>query len=771
MPEQYPPKRTVALAGLVLLIGSLAGCGGANQDFGGFSRNLGGDIGNSYNTSIGSRYGDTNGGTRVASAERGTYPMIETSFQLPKIPGDPFDYEQVNVQVTLRRPDNGTVEVPAFFDGGTTWRMRYTPTLVGKYALVTIKLNRETAHEEKLDKKEWMVSGDPKPGFVRVDKGDHSRFVFDSGERYYPLGHNQAWQSAKLPDIPTLFGKMGTAGENWSRVWMTAWDGKNLDWPADGKPKKLGDIDLEAAKKWDDIVQSAEKNGIYFQLCFQHHGQYSSEKGYKFSSNVNPNWESNPYNVKNGGFLASPEDFFTDPKARALTRRKLYYMVSRWGYSPNILAWELFNEVEGTDAAHGKMWEQIAMWHKEMALFLRQFDGYRHLITTSSYAGVALDSPVWDTVDYIQRHVYAGNVISAVGITPALNGKALNKPMFTGEFGPSDLKDADGVALHNGLWSSLMSNPSGAAQYWDWENIEQHDLYSHYQAAKGFLVASALANHGSLTTTALPVETSQRAALRFGPGGGWGDATQNEFVVGENGIPSGIATFPAYLQGQAHRNMMPRPLTFQVSYAQPGAFKVAVGQVARAGAKLVVRVDGKAVERDFPASDKDYTPEGDRAVAQAEVAAGAHTITVENTGSDWAVVRQFVFTNYAPSLAAPARVGKDYAVAWVYHRDGVDLPANKEAEPVTGRVVLSGLKPGRYRATWWDTRGGKSIDASDLTVAKEKENVALSTPPITRDVALYVMKALPPGKTGPKGKGKEKVAASALESKPLPAKQ
>ena len=93
----------------------LSGCGGGTQDFGGLSRSLGGDIGTGYNNSL--------GGTRSATGQapntlvRGTYPMIETSFQLPTIPGDPFDYEKVNVQITLKQPDGATIDVPCFFDG------------------------------------------------------------------------------------------------------------------------------------------------------------------------------------------------------------------------------------------------------------------------------------------------------------------------------------------------------------------------------------------------------------------------------------------------------------------------------------------------------------------------------------------------------------------------------------------------------------------------------------------------------------------------------
>jgi hypothetical protein len=750
--------RSVCLGAAVALTAALSGCGGGGlQDFGG-SRGLGGDLSNGYGSSLGASRTPSN--QPAAGLGRGVYPKIETSFQLAEAKGDPFDYEKVNVQVTLKQPDGTTVDVPCFFDGGTTWRMRFTPSVAGQYNVVSVKLNHEIAHEEKLEKKDWTVSGEPIPGFVRIERGDHTRFVLDNGAHFFPLGHNQAWQSEKLPDIPEMFGKMHDAGENWSRVWMTHWDGKNLDWRADGKSPKLGEIDLDAAKKWDAIVSAAEKNRIYFQMVLQHHGQYSSKEGYRFSGNVNPNWDANPYSTKNGGFLNTPESFFINSQARALTKRKLYYILARWGYSPSIMAYELFNEVEGTDAAKGKMWEDIALWHREMALFLREHDGYRHLLTTSSLPGIPQESPVWETVDYFQPHAYPSDVITALGPTEMVKGKKADKPNFTGEFGPAGLKDPDGVYLHGGIWASMMRGDGAAAQYWDWENVEKNDLYGHFKAASAFVTASGITGQNNLTPMSLPVNTSQKADLRFGPGGGFVPATQTDFVVGETGAPPGMDKFPAFLQGLAHRDMIPKPLTFQVSFTQAGKFGITVAQVAKAGAHLKVSVDGKPVERDFPSGDKDYAPKPTDATLLADVAAGSHAITVENTGKDWVNVREFVFSDYAPALTAKARIGKDYAVAWIYHRSQWDAPKDANLTGASGRILLTGLQSGRYRATWWDTREGKSLDATDITVSKDKESATLATPPVTRDVALYVAKATTPKEKVAKGKKSTKGPAS-----------
>ena len=157
--------RAAGLATAAALAATLAGCGGGLQDFGGgASRGIGGDISNGYGGSLG---GTRSPGTQPAAGlGRGVFPRIETSFQLPDVKGDPYDFEKVNVQVTLKQPDGTTVDVPCFFDGGTTWRMRFTPNAPGPYAVVSVKLNREIAHEDKIEKKDWTVGGEPLRDFL-----------------------------------------------------------------------------------------------------------------------------------------------------------------------------------------------------------------------------------------------------------------------------------------------------------------------------------------------------------------------------------------------------------------------------------------------------------------------------------------------------------------------------------------------------------------------------------------------------------------------------
>src|SRR5882762_8144084 len=295
------------------------------------------------------------GASRSGRAQ--SFPKIEASFSITNLATDPFDYTVSDVRAQILQPDATALLLPAFFDGGTTWRVRHTPSLPGLYQVTGLTLNGQPLSASNLQPSSWTVSGPPSgPGFVRVDPANTNRFITSNGRRHFPVGHNVAWDTSTAANVMGMMAKLGAAHENWSRVWMDHWDGKNLDWPKVGA--SFGALSLTVAQKWDAIVAAAEQSGVVFQMTLQHHGQYSAT--------VDPNWNQNPYNTALGGFLSDPKLFFTDATAKALTKRKLRYAVARWGYSPSVMAWELFNEVQFTDAAQGGQWSLVGAWHDEM---------------------------------------------------------------------------------------------------------------------------------------------------------------------------------------------------------------------------------------------------------------------------------------------------------------------------------------------------------------------------------------------------------------------
>ncbi|HEX8464838.1 MAG TPA: cellulase family glycosylhydrolase [Abditibacterium sp.] len=655
---------------------------------------------------------------RFAPASTRSFAKIELAFVLPPL-AEPFDFEKNDVRAQILLPQGQILSLPAFYDGDNTWRVRHTPGAAGSYRVTGITLNGKIV-PTSASAFTWNVAGAAQPGFVRIDPKNPRRFSFDNGARYYPLGHNVAWKNGGDPPIPTMFGRMGAAGENWSRVWMNHWDNKNLDWPLP-TGGKLGDLDLGVARRWDEVVESAAKNGIYFQLVTQHHGQYSA--------NVNPNWADNPYNVANGGFLSTPTEFFTNERAKALTKRKLRYMVARYGYNPHVLAWELWNEVQFSDAGRAPNWAIVAAWHREMAAFVRAQDAYRHLLTTSS----EVPPEVYAPVDYYQRHTYPSSVIATLSQLNFVGAEWPAKPQFTGEFGSDRAPE---WTMHSGMWAGIASDAAGAAQYWYWDRVEQGNYYRHFAAASGFLKASDFAARdakNNLKPAFLKIATPQSGPLVLSPGGGWGKAEKTNFDLSN---PADVAAFgraPGFLQGQNHRELNPAPFTFRINVPQAATLQVRLAQVARAGANVKITAGGQTREFPFPAAAADSSEERTLAVP---LGAGAQVISMENTGTDWVVVRDISIPGAAMLLDGAAKAAPDYALAWIFNRQNIEEAAPTSSS--TGTATIPGVGAGRYRVTWWDTLAGKPLKTEVATA--DAMGLKLQIPAVTRDIAVWAQK-------------------------------
>lgn len=441
---------------------------------------------------------------RVAEAQQTSQTKIlsvtENSIDIPKFEKfeltvgleapytNPFDPEQIDLRATFISPTNEKTDVPGFLYSAEVenknyikpvWKIRFSPTMEGIWQYnVSLKT---PSGQGKTETRTFSCLPSIQKGFVRVSKKDPLFFEFDSGEFYYPLGQNVCW--ANLSGFEKYFSEMNRVDENWSRVWMSNWE-VALEWM--GKNYQgLGLYNLQKADKLDKILELAKANGIYLQLVINHHGQ--------FSTNVNPQWSENPYNIKNGGPCKKPIDFFTDKTAKKFFKNRLRYIIARWGYSPNILAWELWNEITFIDDLD---LDKDAVWHKEMAQFIKEIDPAKHLVTTS-YAGTlydySLNKKVWEIpqIDFTQFHMYTPDIVEA------LNGAYLlmssfNKPYFVAEAGSGteegvDKEDPDGGNIHAALWSQFVVPSAGNAMPWWWDSyIHPKKLYYHWKALANF---------------------------------------------------------------------------------------------------------------------------------------------------------------------------------------------------------------------------------------------------------------------------------------------
>jgi hypothetical protein len=490
---------------------------------------------------------------------------------------------------------------------------------------------------------------------------------------------------------------------------------------------------LPAARDWDAIVQTAQLNHVYFQMVLQHHGQYSTT--------ADNNWVINPWNKTNGGWLETPVQFFTDPRAIQLTKNKLRYIIARWGYSPAIMAFELCNEVESTDAFKSNL-ASVAAWHQMMARFIREQDRYHHLITTSSRTS---EKTIWPATDYYQAHAYPSDLLSAIS---GLDDQKLDRAYFFGEIGGSLTASAAPPpdTLHQILWASLMSGSAGTGEYWNWFDVEPANLLGQFTSVQRFISQSGMLADRDLHPAVLACQTPTRGPLSFGPGRDWDQSASTAYTVNPNGIVQGIGGMSAFLQGRGKNHDMFPYAEFNVNFAQAGTFSVEIDQTNHAGAMLEATLDDKHVatliigkidiqnHRSEAGESHDHTNHLN-ATLQLPVPAGVHQVRLQNNGEEWVHIRRFVLSPYASQLGVLAKTSQHRALVWIYRR-----PSDTASDPIVGTFTIPSLASGSYHILWWDTEEAKLIQKITACAMADKPLV-VTTPPVNRDIACWIESA------------------------------
>ncbi len=422
--------------------------------------------------------------TRTASARVAQYTKFEASVLVSTACSNPFDPSEITVDGLFTAPSGRKFTCPAFFFGYGSkpglpdeWRVRFSPDEPGTWTWAIAAATPTCSVATPSHILTCTTSGNAGP--IRVSKRNPLYFEHADGAFYYPIGHNVAWNS--LEDYTNQFAQMAANGENWSRVWLAPWN-CDIEWSprAGAAYKGLGVYNLSAAKKLDAIFDAAERNGIAIQLVLHEHC--------RMSASTNPEWQNNPYNQALGGPCATPQDFLTNGTARRLARNRLRYVVARWGYSPSLLAWELFNEADLSD---GFRFATDTPWHAEMAAYLKATDPHKHLVTTSYISNPNADVYRLPQIDYTQSHIYLQDLV-AFFVQTDRRFAAFGKPHFIAEFGRhaadgEDAKDVEGRVLHSGLWAQFMQPDAGNAMSWWWyDHIHPHNLYGQFAALARF---------------------------------------------------------------------------------------------------------------------------------------------------------------------------------------------------------------------------------------------------------------------------------------------
>ncbi|MBP5638597.1 MAG: hypothetical protein J6X55_03900 [Victivallales bacterium] len=384
---------------------------------------------------------------------------------------------------------------------GEPWvKIKYCPRMAGRHKMaITIKQGSQSIELPPMEFEATAAEKDYH-GFVHVDSEYTSYFRYDDGtvfnglgmnvrspfdDRYFHVAPYSTWENQGLQAYETLFKKYREIGINVVEVWMCSW-WLALEWRNNARGfHGVGHYNQYRAWMLDRILQLAEENGIKLILVLNNHG--------KFGMTYDTEWAYNPYNVSLGGYLKQCEDYFSNERAKADFKKTADYITSRWGASPNLLAWKLFTEVDltGQDIYAYQKDPNISTWHREMGAYLKQVDIYQHPVTTHwmlSYGRIDHATASVKELDFLSTDAYysigGGSRQMMELITGASDfGKKYGKPLVITEFGGSSYGDSMRNLMNQvelALFTGFFHEMGIVPMCWWFALVEDKNLHGKY---------------------------------------------------------------------------------------------------------------------------------------------------------------------------------------------------------------------------------------------------------------------------------------------------
>lgn len=327
--------------------------------------------------------------------------------------------------------------------------------------------------------------GSASEDFIRVMPGGRY-FVHSDGRPFTPVGynHNPDWtelgfgnplaEHYDLGRVDRWFSNLQAHRVNLIRLMVeTPQSGTLEERPGVYRPEQV---------VWlDNVMSSAQRHGVRLWVT-----PYDTFW-------MNRRADASPYWAANGGPIVHPVDFLTKPSIIALQKRRMQFLIDRYGGSGTVFAWEIMNEI---DLWWGASPEQIRAWTDQMATFVRRYQrrrwGRDHLVTLSFgepepkglNAETAFRRP---DLDFATMHLYLG---ASRGPSPGQEWQAANdyaagvryaraqvrdnRPVIDGESGPIDRwitdEPFDDEVFHLMSWSHLLAGGAGAGTRWPYRN-------------------------------------------------------------------------------------------------------------------------------------------------------------------------------------------------------------------------------------------------------------------------------------------------------------
>jgi hypothetical protein len=227
-----------------------------------------------------------------------------------------------------------------------------------------------------------------------------------------------------------------------------------------------GEVDEAWAARWDKVFDTAEENGILVLPVFSGWFDWNAGEGYS-------TWNENPLNIANGGPVASPSELFQkDSAAQVMWLKWMQALVERWRDRENIIAWEIFSEV---NLATGSSESSGIDFVNTAASLIRALDPGRPVTASIADTGKWPNFYQRAEIDFINIHPYPPSAQLDRAIIQEAGNYLLRykKPVLIGESGlnaesPEMYPEKAQTGIRHAVWAAVVSGAmNGRALYWE----------------------------------------------------------------------------------------------------------------------------------------------------------------------------------------------------------------------------------------------------------------------------------------------------------------
>ena len=664
----------------------------------------------------------------IAAQERAElFSRYELAFDLEANYENPFDPDDIAVDAVVGRPDGRQMTLPCFFyadfsskDGKTRltsgcnyiatgqkgWKFRYTPTLPGRH---TLKLRAVDRTGRKIESGEMTFEACPARGKGFVTIASRNPEFFENtgdGSLFWACGTNIPWTRFEDPGEPTYdyYFRRAAGKMNATRIWLChyAW----LEWlPAIARPSDncwsqwqgLTVFNQMISGEVDRIFEMAEAQNLRIMLVTEDNDE-------TFASGGECNWKFNPYNLENGGFVATPEELFEHPGAIRAYQKRLRYILARWGYSTSLWAINAWNDMHDTQPRH-------AAWIKTMRDYVHAVvDGSRPILYGANYSVGSEKSKDYFTT-FLTR-------------MPGMPNVEQECYFLADHFEETTLD-----SIYQGLCKQL-----AGVMVWGHVPTERRNCWDLYRAPAAFAESMRL-NEKVWKTQRVEIRSAEGelrdgvrrivTARAYGDVPVWGVRAQtNRFRIDFSDSSPGHLLRGLNLKvygRRADRIAWRNPTIFEWDNVNGGEFVVNAGSYGAGDNLLTIAVDGKKAAETAYLNGRRELKGRDR-FTTVSVPPGKHELTVdlENPESDWVSIHEFLFLlkvrTPAELLAVNALASTDsgflYLVNSSYNVFNKLLEIPGEVPLRNVRLELPGMATGEYRVEAVDPRSGAVSSSS-----------------------------------------------------------